>query len=131
MLLAIDHGHHAIAFDRHGDHSSPPVVLLHGLSSARSSYDAVVAHLLAHAVEHRWIQVVNADLRGHGQSSHVPTDSYDAAGYAADVIALIEHVDAGPALLVGHSLGGVVATAVAQQPPDLVSRLLLAAPPLF
>jgi pimeloyl-ACP methyl ester carboxylesterase len=131
MLLAIDHGHHVIAFDRHGDESSPPVVLLHGLSGARTTYAAVVDHLVGHAVEHRWVQVVNADLRGHGESSHTSIDAYDAGGYAADVIALIEHVDAGPVLLVGHSLGGVVATAVAQQRPDLVSRLLLEDPPLY
>jgi pimeloyl-ACP methyl ester carboxylesterase len=131
MLLAIDHGHHAVAFDRHGAESAPPVVLLHGLSSSRSTYDAVVAHLLGHAVHHGWMQVINADLRGHGESSHTAIDAYDAASYAADVVALIEHVDAGPVLLVGHSLGGVVATAVAQARPDLVSRLLLEDPPLF
>jgi pimeloyl-ACP methyl ester carboxylesterase len=44
---------------------------------------------------------------------------------------VLEHVDAGAALIVGHSLGGVVATAVAQRRPDLVRRLLLEDPPLF
>ncbi len=47
------------------------------------------------------------------------------------MVAVLEHVDAGSALLVGHSLGGVVATAVAQRRPDLVRRLLLEDPPLF
>jgi pimeloyl-ACP methyl ester carboxylesterase len=131
MLLALDHGHHAIAFDRHGDEGAPPVVLLHGLSGARTTYAAVVDHLVRQAVHHGWVQVVAADLRGHGESSHTAIERYDAAGYAADVVALIEHLDAGPVLLVGHSLGGVVATAVAQQRPDLVVRLLLEDPPLF
>ena len=131
MLLAIDHGHHAIAFDRHGDEHAPAVVLLHGLSSSRPTYDGVVEHLRANAVAHGWVQVVNADLRGHGESSHAAPGAYDAASYADDVIALLEHVDAGPVLLVGHSLGGVVATSVAQRRPDLVCRLLLEDPPLF
>lgn len=132
MLLAIDHGHHAVAFDRHGDEGAPPVVLLHGLSSARTTYVAVVEHLIAGPVAGGRVQVVNVDLRGHGESSHAPTiDGYVAAGYADDVIAVLEHVDAGAALLVGHSLGGVVATAVAQRRPDLVRRLLLEDPPLF
>jgi pimeloyl-ACP methyl ester carboxylesterase len=131
MLLAIDHGRLAIAFDRHGDDAAPPVVLLHGLSSARTTYDAVVEHLLGHAVEHGWVQVVNVDLRGHGESSHASIQAYDAASYAADIVTLIEHLDAGPVLLVGHSLGGVVAMAVATARPDLVSRLLLEDPPLF
>jgi pimeloyl-ACP methyl ester carboxylesterase len=131
MLLALDHGNHAIAFDRYGDEGAPPVVLLHGLSGARTTYAAVVDHLVGHAVHHGWVQVVNTDLRGHGESSHAELDRYDVAGYAGDVVALIEHLDAGPVLLVGHSLGGVVATAVAQRRPDLVARLLLEDPPLF
>lgn len=132
MLLAIDHGHHAIAFDRHGDESAPPVLLLHGLSSARTTYVSVVEHLIAGPVASGWVQVVNVDLRGHGESSHASTaDGYVADGYADDVIAVLEHVDAGAALVVGHSLGGVVATAVARRRPDLVRRLLLEDPPLF
>jgi pimeloyl-ACP methyl ester carboxylesterase len=132
MLLALDHGHHAVAFDRHGDPTAPPVVLLHGLSSARTTYVAVVEHLVGGPVANGWVQVVNVDLRGHGESSHAPTiDAYDVGGYADDVTAVIEHVDAGAALLVGHSLGGVVATAVARRRPDLVRRLLLEDPPLF
>jgi pimeloyl-ACP methyl ester carboxylesterase len=132
MLLAIDHGHHAIAFDRHGDGPAPPVVLLHGLSSARTTYVGVVEHLLHGPVASGRVQVVNVDLRGHGESSHAPTlDAYDASSYADDVIAVLEHVDAGAALLVGHSLGGVVATVVAQRRPDLAGRLLLEDPPMF
>ena len=111
MLLAIDHGH-AIAFDRHGREVAPPVVLLHGLSSSRETYRPVVEHLLAGPVDRGDVQLVNVDLRGHGQSSHADLERYDAASYAADVVAMIEHTDAGSALLVGHSLGGVVAVAV-------------------
>lgn len=129
MLLALDHGHHAIAFDRFGDEAAPPVVLLHGLSSSRTTYADVVEHLLGGAVADGSVQVANVDLRGHGESSHAV--AYDAVSYAADVEAVIEHLDAGPALLVGHSLGGVAATAVAQRRPDLVRRLLLEDPPLF
>lgn len=131
MLLALDHGHHAIAFDRHGDPAAPPVVLLHGLSASRGTYGAVVDHLLDDTVAAGRVQVVNADLRGHGESGHVGLDGYTAAAFAEDVAALIEHVDAGRALVVGHSLGGVVGTALAQSRPDLVARLLLEDPPLF
>ena len=131
VLLALDHGHHSISFDRIGDEHAPPVVLLHGLSGARTTYEAVVGHLAASAVASGWVQVVNADLRGHGESSHAGAGGYTAAAFADDVAALVEHVDAGPALVVGHSLGGVVATALAQRRPGLVARLLLEDPPLF
>jgi len=129
MLLAMDHGH-AVAFDRHGRDGAPAVVLLHGLSSSRATYDRVVRSLDEHVASGS-IQVVNADLRGHGDSSHAPPDRYDAASYAGDVAALIEHVDAGAVLVVGHSLGGVVACALAASHPRLVARLLLEDPPLF
>jgi pimeloyl-ACP methyl ester carboxylesterase len=131
VLLAIDHGHHAIAFDRYGDEASPVMVLLHGLSGARTTYSAVVRHLLDGPVGAGRLQLVNADLRGHGESSHVERAGYHAAAYADDVAALIEHVDAGPALVVGHSLGGVVACSLAARRPALVARLLLEDPPIF
>ena len=56
--------------------------------------------------------VWNVDLRGHGESSRAPLESYDAAGYAADIAALIDSEIGRPALVVGHSLGGVVAASL-------------------
>ena len=73
--------------------------------------------------------VVNVDLRGHGETGWA--DSYRAGEYAADVAALIAELDVGPVVVVGHSLGGVVATALAGSRPDLVTALFMEDPPLY
>ena len=68
-----------LAFDRHGTAGAPSVVFLHGLSSNRTTWRAVVDHVLARG---GW-QVVNVDQRGHGESGHAASvDGYDAAAYA-------------------------------------------------
>jgi lipase len=112
-----------LAVDRLGDPDATPTVLLHGLSSSRLAYRAVVGHLDG--------DVWNVDLRGHGESSRATLESYDATSYAADIAALIESEIRRPALVVGHSLGGVVAAELARSWPDLVIAVFLEDPPLY
>lgn len=100
-----------------------PVVLLHGLSSARTTWHRLVPELAGR-------RVLALDLRGHNESDHAP-DSYDLAHYTADAVAFCEHVVGEPSVLVGHSLGGVVAFVVACTRPDLVRGALLEDPPLY
>ena len=75
--------------------------------------------------------VLTSDPRGIGRS---PLSAPDATSTpelrAADVAALIEHVDAGPAVVLGSSGGAVHALALAQARPDLVRRVIAHEPPL-
>jgi pimeloyl-ACP methyl ester carboxylesterase len=119
-----------LAFDRHGQPDSAPVVMLHGLSSNRSDYDDVVARLQGR-LDRGEIQLIVVDLRGHGESGHAAPDAYEAKFYAADVAALLDLLGLGPAILVGHSLGGVVCSELATLRPDLVAALFLEDPPTF
>ncbi len=64
------------------------------------------------------------DFRGHGKSSRV-RDGYRVEDYGKDIIALLERRVGQPALIFGHSLGGMVATYVAACRPDLVRALVL------
>jgi pimeloyl-ACP methyl ester carboxylesterase len=98
-----------------------PVVLLHGLGGGALNW---VELLPALAERHR---VVVPDLPGHGRSGRLPPRASMSA-YADAVGALIEHEQAAPALLAGHSFGGLVALRLAQRRPELVRGLLLAAP---
>jgi pimeloyl-ACP methyl ester carboxylesterase len=59
-------------------------------------------------------RVVRLDLRGHGASAHAP-GTYLIDRYGADVAAVLERVAARPAVVVGHSLGGVAAWWFAQR----------------
>ena len=68
-------------------------------------------------------RVVAPDLRGHGRSS-VPAGGYTPAGFAADLALLLRALDAAPAVVVGHSLGGAIAAHLAVADPDLVRAIV-------
>lgn len=89
-----------LAHDRRG--TGPLLVLIHGITEDRRSWDPLTNDL---AHDHT---VLRVDLRGHGESP--AGESYGLADYAADIKPLVG--DKVP-LLVGHSLGGTVATAYA------------------
>lgn len=112
-LFHTDHG------PNHGQ--SPPVVMVHGWTCDGSDWSWLASDLQA---DHR---VVVADLRGHGRST--PTiDSFDMATLAADVATLVKELGVGPAIVVGHSMGTVVASVLAVEHPELVSALVLVDP---
>jgi pimeloyl-ACP methyl ester carboxylesterase len=99
--------------------SGEPVLFLHGVSGAGATY--------------RWLtlpgrRVVRLTFRGHGASARRP-GTYKLPDYVEDALTVLE--DIGPAAIVGHSLGGATAWTVAQQRPDLVTRMILEDPPLF
>lgn len=107
-----------------GPHDGVPVVFLHGVGSSARAWEWVPDELV------RGRRIVRVDLRGHGRSGHAP-GTYELPRYGADVVAVIEAVASRPAVLVGNSLGGVVAWWIAQQRPELVVAALLEDPPLF
>lgn len=81
------------------------LVLLHGLGANAGVWDGL-RPFLAERWPGRWIA---PDLRGHGRSFHAPP--YAIGTYAADVAALLSADD--EVTLLGHSLGGVIALALA------------------
>jgi pimeloyl-ACP methyl ester carboxylesterase len=68
-------------------------------------------------------RVAAIDLPGHGKSDPIPQASVEA--YSETVARLLEALDTGPVLVVGHSLGGAVAIALAARRPHLVTGLVL------
>lgn len=107
------------------DPPAPPVLALHGLGVSGSIWQGFARRLLPQ------LAVVAPDLRGHGQSDAPPT-GYRPPDYAGDLIELIEaeHWLEPPVPVVGHSLGALVALALADLRPDLVRWLVLLDPPL-
>ena len=97
---------------------SPPLVLLHGLFGSARNFGAVQRELS----EHR--RSIALDLRNHGSSPHDPDMRY--ASMADDVVETLRELDAMPALLLGHSMGGKTAMQVALNHPDAVARLIVA-----
>lgn len=102
--------------------SGPLVVAVPGMGVPRSTYDDMVPALVGAGY-----RVVAADLRGHGGSDTTfRTHGDDATG--ADLLALVEHLDAGPAVLMGNSMGASAAAWAAAERPDLVRGLVLLSP---
>lgn len=101
---------------------APPILLLHGLGVGGSVWQAFARRLVPS------FAAIAPDLRGHGQSD-APPGSYTPQDYATDLAALIE-AESQPAPVVGHSLGSLVALALADRAPQRVPWLVLLDPPL-
>lgn len=65
------------------------------------------------------------DKRGHGLSGIGPKPRISVADHADDLIALMAHLDFGPAIICGLSIGGMIAQSVWDKRPDLVEGLVL------
>lgn len=100
-----------------------PVVLLHGILSD-SRYWAPVVHKLA-----KKYQVITMDLLGFGRSPK-PRKGYTLNNQAQQVIQTIQHITDQPVILVGHSMGSLIAARAAGMQPALVKRLILLNPPI-
>jgi pimeloyl-ACP methyl ester carboxylesterase len=100
-----------------------PVVLLHGGGSRASNFAAVMALLGGR------FAVVAPDLRGFGATQAVPGAPITHELWATDAIALLDHIGASRAKLVGWSLGATVALNVASRLPDRVSEIALLGAP--
>ena len=101
----------------------PPLLFLHGVTSHwQSSFPVMPAFAL------RW-QLYALDLRGHGRSGRA-AGTYRIVDYAADVVAFLRQRVTRPTVIVGHSLGAIIALAVASDAPELVRALVLEDPPL-
>lgn len=96
---------------------APPVLILHGFLEQGAAWDAVARRLGR--------RVLAPDHRGHGLSEHVgPGGWYHFWDYVADVDAIVEHLGV-PVDLVGHSMGGTIASLYAGSRPDRVRKLVL------
>lgn len=87
-----------------------PWLLLHGISSGAASWSGVAAALAAHGAD-----VIAWDAPGYGDSTPLPIDAPTAADYAARTAALLDTLAVPRVHLVGHSLGALVAAALAAQ----------------
>ena len=98
-----------------------PILLLHGWAGDSTDWTAQIPALAGRA------QVIAMDLRGHGRSQ-TTVGGYDAEGLSRDVIAVLDALALGPVDVIGHSLGGIIASFVGLERPDLVRSLLLIDP---
>ena len=94
------------------------LLFLHGTGCDSRDWDGVTSALGP------GVRAIAADFRGHG-SSAVPRAAFTLEDLAADVILLADHLGLGELVIVGHSLGGMVAIEVARRWPRLSGLVLL------
>lgn len=107
---------------RSGSADGPLCLCLHGWLDNANSFIPLSKQLLD-------LQLIAIDLPGHGQSDHRSPDAhYHFLDWVDDVVRLLLLLKLSsdqPVVLIGHSMGGMIATAVAASFPELVSQVIL------
>jgi non-heme chloroperoxidase len=101
----------------HGDRSGTPVVMLHGWSDSWRSFEGVLPQLPSS------IRALAVTLRGHGDAPR--PEGYALADVGGDVVALLDDLGIESAVILGHSMGTIVAERIAIDHPDRVAGLVL------
>lgn len=109
-----------IAYDVTGQ--GPLVVCVPSLGDVRSEYRFLIPLLLQAG-----FRVATLDVRGHGETS-TDWDDFSVVGIGEDILALIHELNAGPAIVVGTSMGGGAAIWAAVEAPELVRGMILVDP---
>ena len=101
----------------YGHDDAPLLVLVHGGRDHARNWDYVAARLRDR------FHVIAPDLRGHGDSAWALGSQYSMPDFLLDLHQLLRHLDAPPAILVGHSLGGAIALQYAGVYPERVAKV--------
>ena len=100
-----------------GNDQAPALILVHGGRDHCRSWDAVARALQP------YFHILAPDLRGHGDSEWAKGSSYSLSDYIYDLTCLVRHAGLQDVVLIGHSMGGMVALMYAGTYPERVSRL--------
>lgn len=106
---------HLLEWSREG----VPFLLLHGFGNEAHLWDDTAPLLAPH------YRVLALDLRGHGESEHDPEGRYDHDDMVRDLEAVCGALELGRLVLMGHSLGGRVATLFAGRHPERMAGLVI------
>lgn len=107
-----------------GPDNGPALLLIHGQATDWKNYAKVLPRLSKH------YHIFAVDCYGHGSSARAP-EKYSNAALGADLATFIAEVIGEPAVVSGHSSGGLLAAWLAANQPDLVRGVVLEDPPLF
>ena len=100
-----------LAHELIGQADDPALILIHGITDSRHMWHPLLHDLARHHL------VLAVDLRGHGDSDN--DSPYDPITYATDVVETAAALGVTDPLVIGHSLGGVVASAFAAIAPTV------------
>lgn len=114
-----------VGHDLHKHGAKVTIVFIHGLGNSYEMWQPVISHLTNPSV-----RVIAVDLLGFGKSPKPEWQTYSASVQAASLYATLSlRQIKGPLIIVGHSLGSLVAIRYAARYPKRVSGLVLCSPP--
>lgn len=113
----------ALVYEEYG-HGNPPMLMVHGWCCDHTNFAPQVEHF-----RHNY-RVVTVDLRGHGESDK-PDQDYTMATFVDDLAWLCKQLEIKKPVVIGHSLGGIVATHLAAQHPELPSAVIAVDSPIL
>ncbi|MFT5612058.1 MAG: pimeloyl-ACP methyl ester carboxylesterase [Arenicella sp.] len=120
--ITITNGVVKLAVSVHGPSRAPNVLCLHGISNSRDTWYETVDRLRDR------FRVWTLDFRGHGHSDRA--QRYLVEDYTSDAQAVLDQIGQ-PTIVVGHSLGAIVAVRLAQYPNENVRAVFLEDPPMY
>jgi pimeloyl-ACP methyl ester carboxylesterase len=92
-----------------GPPEAPAIVCVHGYTSSADAFNALARHLADR------FHVLALDVRGHGESQWSPEQAYEYADQAADLASFADLLAPQPFVLIGTSMGGIIAMAYAER----------------
>lgn len=116
QALEIDGVH--IHYADEGPRDGAPVLLANSLGTDFRVWDDMLPHLPA------GLRIIRFDKRGHGLSD-APEAPYRMEALIGDAAALLDHLGVKGAVVVGLSIGGIIAQGLAAERPDLVKAMVL------
>jgi pimeloyl-ACP methyl ester carboxylesterase len=102
-----------------GAANAPPVVCVHGYTGSADAFNALARHF-----QHR-ARFIAMDVRGHGDSAWSPGGAYGYLDQAGDLAALVDRLELEKFVLIGTSMGGVIAMAYAAAHPQRLKALAI------
>lgn len=116
--IELDRGDITLVMNTQGPRRGPTLLFLHGGGESRDVWSPVFAQLRPN----HW-RLVAPDLRGHGESGRAKDYRFD--DFVDDVHQILKRLKGRPVVLVGSSIGGLVALMVAATYPTLVDGVVL------
>lgn len=102
-----------------GHPSAPPVVCVHGYTSSGQAFNALARHFQSR------FRIIAPDVRGHGETAWSPTEAYQYNDQISDLAGFIDQLGLEQFILIGTSMGGIIAMAYAGAHPERLVRLVI------
>ncbi|MFZ2836229.1 MAG: alpha/beta hydrolase [Candidatus Saccharimonadales bacterium] len=105
----------------YGKKSLPTIVVIHGYRGTHHGLERIIEHLPGY-------QFIVPDLPGFGESSPMTERPHTIDGYADAIAKMITQLKLEPTILLGHSMGSIIAGRLTATQPQLISKLILINP---